>query len=126
TAEYLGDTKFEVAARTHRVVCGQPLENGGTDVGISPPEFLLASLATCAAYYATQYLKARRLTVENLKVRVRAEKGQQPARLASLPAPVNECAAEKSGVGRFVHVHVSRENQSRGNNWGGCPQEKLL
>jgi putative redox protein len=105
TAEYLGDTKFEVAARTHRVVCDQPLENGGTDVGISPPEFLLASLATCAAYYATQYLKARRLTVENLKVRVSAEKGQQPARLASFRIEVMAPGLEEkheTGVMRAV------------------------
>jgi putative redox protein len=55
-ARYLGGSKFEVAARGHRVICDQPFENGGSDEGMSPPELLLASLATCAAYYATQYL----------------------------------------------------------------------
>ncbi|HKV40328.1 MAG TPA: OsmC family protein [Blastocatellia bacterium] len=82
-ANHLGDSKFEVVARGHRVICDQPSENGGGDLGMSPPEFLLASLATCAGYYATQYLKTRALTVENLKVQVTAEKAQQPARLAS-------------------------------------------
>jgi len=33
------------------------LDNGGSDEGMSPPEFLLTSLATCAAYYGAQYLK---------------------------------------------------------------------
>jgi len=83
TAQYLNDSKFEVAAREHRGICDQPRENGGADSGMSPPEFLLASLATCAAYYAVQYLKARSLSVQNLSVRVTAEKAQQPARLAS-------------------------------------------
>jgi len=83
TAQYLGDSKFEVAARRHRVICDQPLDNGGSDEGMSPPEFLLASLATCAAYYAAQYLKARGLASRDLKVRVAAEKALQPARLAS-------------------------------------------
>jgi len=83
TAEHLGDSKFEVAARGHRVICDQPGENGGHDSGMSPPEFLLASLATCAAYYAAQYLKARHLPTEDLKVNVTAEKGEKPARLAS-------------------------------------------
>jgi putative redox protein len=83
TAECLNDSRFEVAAREHRVICDQPRENGGADSGMSPPEFLLASLATCAAYYAAQYLKVRNLPVQNLKVRVTAEKAQQPARLAS-------------------------------------------
>src|SRR6476659_10172959 len=72
TAEYLNDSRFEVAAREHRVICDQPRENGGADSGMSPPEFLLASLATCAAYYAAQYLKVRNLSVQNLKVRVTA------------------------------------------------------
>ena len=83
TAEYLGDSRFEVAARGHRAICDQPRENGGSDSGMSPPEFLLASLATCAAYYAVEYLKARNVTVSDLKIRVTAEKARQPARLAS-------------------------------------------
>jgi putative redox protein len=83
SAQYLGASRFEVAARGHRVICDQPLDNGGSDEGMSPPEFLLASLATCAAYYAAQYLKARNLPTADLKVNVSAEKALQPARLAS-------------------------------------------
>jgi putative redox protein len=83
SAEYRGGVKCEVTARGHRVMCDQPLDNGGSDEGMSPPEFLLASLATCAAYYAVEYLKARKLPPDNVKVRVVAEKAKQPARLAS-------------------------------------------
>ena len=83
TAQFLGDVKFEVQARGHRLICDQPLDNGGSDNGLTPPELLLASLATCAAYYAAQYLKVRKLPSEDLKVRVSAEKAQQPARLGS-------------------------------------------
>jgi putative redox protein len=83
SAHYLGETKFEVAARGHRVICDQPTDNGGLDEGMSPPEFLLASLATCAGYYAAQYLKTRGLPAKGLKVRVAAVKAAQPARLAS-------------------------------------------
>ena len=70
-------------SRRHRVVCDQPYENGGADAGMSPPEFLLASLASCAAYYAVQYLKVRHLPAGNLKIRVTADKARQPARLDS-------------------------------------------
>ena len=83
TAEFLGDSRFEVQARGHRVICDQPADNGGSDAGMTPPEFLLAALATCAAYYAAQYLNARHLPSEDLKVRGSAEKAQQPARLSS-------------------------------------------
>lgn len=82
-AEFLGGVKFQVQARGHKIICDQPAENGGADAGMTPPELLLASLATCAAYYAAEYLKARQLPADELKVRVSAEKAQQPARLGS-------------------------------------------
>jgi putative redox protein len=83
SALYLGHSKFEVTARGHVAICDQPIDNGGSDEGMSPPEFLLASLATCAAYYAAEYLEARKLPAEDLQVRVSADKAAQPARLAS-------------------------------------------
>ena len=88
SVQYLSDTKFEVAARGHRVICDQPIDNGGADEGMSPREFLLASLATSAGYYAAQYLKTRGLPAEDLKVRVTAQKVAQPARLASFEIDV--------------------------------------
>jgi len=49
--QHLENVKFAVHAQGHQVVCDQPLDNGGTDAGITP-EFLLASLGTCAGFYA--------------------------------------------------------------------------
>jgi len=80
---YLGNTRFEATARGHRVTCDQPVDNQGSDAGMTPPEFLLVSLGTCAGYYAAQYLKTRALDTDGLTVRVSAEKATQPARLAS-------------------------------------------
>src|SRR5450759_4436989 len=74
TVNYLGDVQFEAETRGHKIVCDQPLDNGGADEGMTPPEFLLASLATCAGFYAVQYLNARKLPSEGLKVKVTAEK----------------------------------------------------
>jgi len=81
--EYLCGSKFEVSARSHRVICDQPRENGGEDSGMSPPEFLLASLGTCAAYYGTQYLITRGFDPKPFRVRIIAEKALRPARLSS-------------------------------------------
>jgi uncharacterized OsmC-like protein len=83
TADYIGDARFELEARGHRLVCDQPRENGGSDGGMTPPEFLLAALASCAGYYATQYLKTRGLPSEGVRVRATAEKALHPARLDS-------------------------------------------
>ncbi|HLK67356.1 MAG TPA: OsmC family protein [Bryobacteraceae bacterium] len=105
TAVYRGGVKYEVAARGHRVVCDQPLENGGADEGMSPPEFLLSALAACAGYYAAQYLKARGLAAEDLNVRVTAEKGKHPARLAAFRIEVTAPGADarhQEGLHRAV------------------------
>ncbi len=105
SARYREGMKFEVAARGHRVICDQPIDNGGADEGMSPPEFLLASLATCAGYYAVQYLKTRGLPAEDLKVRVTAEKATQPARLASFEIEVTAIGwdeRQQAGILRAV------------------------
>jgi len=79
---HLGDVKFEaVRARPTGVICDQPAANGGSDSGMTPPEFLLASLGTCAGFYAAQYLKTRSLPADGLRIKVTAEKATQPARL---------------------------------------------
>ncbi len=74
TVHHLGNVKFEAVARGHRVMCDQPPANGGADTGMTPPEFLLVSLGTCAGYYAAEYLKARSLPTTGLEIKVSAEK----------------------------------------------------
>ncbi len=81
--QYKDGAKFEAGCRGHRVLCDQPVSNSGEDAGMSPPEFLLVSLGTCAGFYALQYLRTRSLPLDGLKVRVIAEKAAQPARLGS-------------------------------------------
>lgn len=83
TIQHLGGVKFEANARGHRVICDQPADNGGGDEGMTPPEFLLASLGTCAGFYAAQYLRTRKLSSGGLEVKVTAEKALQPARLGT-------------------------------------------
>lgn len=79
--KHLGNVKFEASTRGHSVICDQPPDNGGSDQGMTPPEFLLASLGTCAGFYAAQYLKARNLPADGLQITVHADKLLQPARL---------------------------------------------
>jgi putative redox protein len=73
--------KFSVESRSHAVICDQPYENGGKDAGMTRPEFLLASLGTCAAYYAAEYLRTRMLANDGVQVSVTAEKLKGPAHL---------------------------------------------
>lgn len=88
TVKHLGNVKFEASTRGHSVICDQPPENSGTDAGMTPPEFLLAALGTCAGFYAAQYLKARGLPAGGLEVTVHAGKLMQPARLGQFQLDV--------------------------------------
>jgi len=80
---HLGGVQFEANARGHRTVCDQPIASGGADTGMTPPEFLLAALGTCAGYYVAEYLKTRGIAADGLAVRIEAEKSANPARLSS-------------------------------------------
>ena len=80
---HIEGVRFEAETRGHRVVCDQPAANGGADEGMTPPEFLLASLGTCAGFYAAQYLRNHQLPQHGLEVSVTAEKAAAPARLGS-------------------------------------------
>jgi putative redox protein len=105
--EHLGNVKFAANARGHRIICDQPLDNGGSDAGMAPPEFLLVSLGTCAGFYAAKYLETRKLSTEGLEVRVSAEKALQPARLGRFRIEVRVPGldpAHESGVLRAVKV----------------------
>jgi putative redox protein len=106
TVKYLDGTAFEIEARGHKVISDQPVDNGGADGGMTPPELMLASLGSCAGFYAAQYLRARSLSAAGLTVRVEAEKATQPARLGlfriHVEAPVADEPRHRDGLLRAV------------------------
>lgn len=73
--------QFEAQARGHKVYCDQPTENRGYDEGMTPLEYMLVSLGTCAGFYAAEYLNTNKLPSEGLEVKVTADKVKPPARL---------------------------------------------
>ena len=79
--EHLGAVQFEMKTRGHSVVSDQPADKGGFDEVMTPPELMLASLGSCAGYYAVDYLKRQNIAVDGTRVRVTAEKAKNPARL---------------------------------------------
>jgi uncharacterized OsmC-like protein len=97
---HLDHVKFSIQSRSHTILSDQPEENGGEDSGMTPPEFLLASLGSCAAYYAVEYLKTRKLAESGVEVTVTADKLKQPARLGNFhvqvvcPVPLTEMQTE--------------------------------
>jgi uncharacterized OsmC-like protein len=71
---YQGQVKFEASSRGHKILTDQPLDNGGQDEGMTPPEWFLASLGSCIGFYAVKYLEARHLETTGLSISVTAQK----------------------------------------------------
>ncbi|MCC7496386.1 MAG: OsmC family protein [Bryobacterales bacterium] len=114
---YLDGVKFEVEAGRHRVICDQPATSQGADCGMTPPDFLLASLGTCCGFYAVQYLRTRDLDSGGLQIRVTAQKAKNPSRLAKFqievetPFPLDE--RQREGMLRAVKsclIHHTLQN----------------
>jgi uncharacterized OsmC-like protein len=107
TIKHLDRMKFSIQSRSHTILCDQPAENGGEDSGMTPPELLLASLGSCAAFYAVQYLKARKLAESGIEVSVTAEKLTQPTRIGNfrvhVACPVALTEDHTEGLMRSVH-----------------------
>ncbi|MFZ0338680.1 MAG: OsmC family protein [Terracidiphilus sp.] len=104
---HLDRVKFAIQSRSHTILCDQPAENGGGDSGMTPPELLLASLGSCAAFYAVQYLKTRNLAETGVEVTATAEKLKQPARVGNFRVhvlcPVSLTEEQTEGLMRSVH-----------------------
>src|SRR5258708_40332758 len=103
TVKDLGSVQFEIRTRNHRIISDQPINDGGFDEGMTPPELLLASLGSCAGYYAAQYLRKNKLATEGTRVRVTGEKVNDPlARLTDfeieVDAPVQLSDAQRKGL----------------------------
>jgi uncharacterized OsmC-like protein len=105
--EHLGAVQFEIRARQHTLISDQPVENKGFDEGMTPPELFLASLGSCAAFYAVDYLKRNELLQEGCTVRVTADKAKAPARLDNfhieVEIPDSLTADQVKGVDEAVH-----------------------
>jgi len=108
TVQHLGAVQFEIKARQHTIACDQPPENGGYDEGMTPPELFLAGLASCAGFYAAQYLRKFKLAKEGTHVRVSADKVKDPvARIDNIrieiETPLDLPDQHRAGVERAVH-----------------------
>lgn len=107
TVEHLGAVQFEIQARSHTLICDQPVAYGGFDEGMTPPELLLASLGSCGAYYAAEFLAKNKLASEGTRVHVTALKCKNPARLddfqLDVESPVELSEAQRAGMEEAVH-----------------------
>jgi putative redox protein len=112
---FVAGEAYEVTVRGHRLLVDQPAEAGGQDGAPTPTELLVASLATCVAFYAGRYLTRhgygrdglavsvgyemasdRPARVSGIRLTVRVPAILPPQRWAALRAVVSHCTVHNS------------------------------
>jgi putative redox protein len=100
------NVKFEAECRGHKITLDQPVEDGGSDTGMTPVEAFIASLGSCAAYYAVVFCQRRKIPADGLNVELDWEWAEDPHRIGSirisiaLPAKLGE--TQRAGLLRMV------------------------
>jgi len=99
TVRYLEGEKFEISCRSHKIVIG-------ADQELEPVELLNASLASCAAVYAREFLKRHIPSLSGLVVQCKWRYMESPRRVGEIEltiAPPSELTeAERKGLLRSV------------------------
>jgi putative redox protein len=80
---------IEIQTRNHRLIVDQPLEEGGTDRGVTPIELFVGSLGACIAYYAVRFCQRHHLLKEGLKVSIEWKYAEKPHRIGSMNVQVS-------------------------------------
>ena len=81
---HLGNDRFEIRVREHRLQVDQPLSDGGDDTAPTPTELFISSLAACVAFYARRYLARHDLPTEGLAVDASFTMASRPARVGEI------------------------------------------
>lgn len=66
------------------VLTDQPIADGGANTAPSPYDFFLASIATCAGFYALRFCQQRQLTTDNLGLSLDIERHPETRRLEKI------------------------------------------
>jgi len=80
--------RFSIDVRGHRLYVDQPEADGGDDTAPTPTELLVASLASCVAFYARRYLSRHELPQDGLAVSASYTMASAPARVGHIVVQV--------------------------------------
>ncbi len=89
TVVYKGSARYDVTSGTHTLVTDQPIEDGGSDAGMSPVELFVGSLASCVAYFVGRYCARHQIPCEGFTVDAEWSYAEQPHRVGAVELRVN-------------------------------------
>jgi len=81
--------QFVCECRGHAIVTDVPPGVEGSEAGMMPTELLLASLGTCAGYYARQFLLPHQVDLSDMVIKVTCGKAKNPARMTDFVIEVD-------------------------------------
>lgn len=115
TVRHAGGDAYAVTVRGHAVLVDQPEADGGRDAAATPTELLVASLASCVAFYAGRYLlrhgldrsglavtaeftmaSGRPARVGDVRLRISVPAGIPPQRRDALLAVASHCTVHNT------------------------------
>jgi uncharacterized OsmC-like protein len=116
TVMHQGGTRFDIVAGPHTVVTDQPVEDGGTNAGLSPVELFVGSVAACVGYFVGRYCVRHGIPRERLRVEAEWTMAEKPHRVGAvnlsihLPHPITPEQRErllKVAHGCTVHQSIA-------------------
>ena len=103
--EHLDGERYAIGVRGHMIVVDQPIADGGQDTGATPTELLVASLASCVAFYAGRFLDRHGVSRRGLAVSASfTMAADRPARVASMALTVTAPALPEHRRAAFLAV----------------------
>ena len=88
-----GGLAVSASFRGHEILTDQPEKAGGTDTGPPPFDLFLASIATCAGFYALRFCQSRDIATEGLTATL--EPIRDPETPSHRPHPHRAAAAAR-------------------------------
>jgi len=95
------DIRAEISARGHNLLADEPTSFGGTDLGPTPYELLLAALSSCTAMTLRFYANRKSWPLESVAVSLRAGRAHEK--------DCEHCMTEKVGIS-----HIQRKVELSG------------
>jgi len=68
--------KTLLSARNNQLIADEPLEDGGSDLGLTPMELLAGALASCTSITLRMYADRKEWLIDEIKVDVTASRDQ--------------------------------------------------
>ncbi|MDX8387820.1 MAG: OsmC family protein [Ghiorsea sp.] len=115
-AKYEGGAKFTVACRNHEIIVDQPVDNGGENAGMTPPEIMAGSMASCIGFYVARYCEQAKIDSSDLSVSCDWNVGGEPKHMESFEINIHlsampenrRKAIERVASGCLIHATLGQ------------------